>query len=590
MPPSNKLLRQLVPQSIYLIFAAIFSIFLAVAFFVDAFWKSDTWFSRGDLQMLGPQNPLLQALGIAVWFLVLYGAWRVAKRLDQSQFIRLIIAGLFLGFFGLINLFIYYFPVHAYDDALVIRIVVDDLLRGNFISFFDTMTLENKAKNYLYLFPLQVPFTLYTYAIHNLIGDSYTWTRIINTIWITGSSYVIYQIYLLWQQKRHDFFAALICTTFIPFILLGAWVYNDFPAIFLSCIAIYFFTLWQQQGRKRAIILCLIALAFANLFRPIALLLALSFALIIVLRWIKSGQYKPDQSTSAKVLWQGVEAADSTSSTTRRDNDARKLLLNYLWILFGLFIAIQLPHKLVNGALALGGVPTYSGLSTSAPAPKWMWLNIGYDYKRLGVWSYNEAYSTFVSEAPIDEDAVNTLFKQEIAKKWQEIGLTGTLSHWAKKTYWQWTEGTYQAVYYGIGDPARPDYFAHPTAATQFAHGEHGETFRYTVRRITQLQNWLYLFAATCVVVLAFKRASRDQDAPLDETLLLLAFYTLMVFGMYMLWESKSRYILSSTIPLLLLASYGLPQLFARFEAALKATPEQQTTMIEPIPATETQN
>lgn len=445
--------------------------------------------------------------------------------------------------------------MHAYDDALVIRIVVDDLLRGNFISFFDTMTLENKAKNYLYLFPLQVPFTLYTYAIHSIIGDSYTYTRIINTIWITGSSYTIYQIYLLWQRKTHDFFAALICTTFIPFILLGAWVYNDFPAIFLSCVSIYFFTLWQQQGRKRAIILCLIALAFANLFRPIALLLALSFALIIVLRWIKSGQYK-----------------------------------SYLWILFGLFVAIQVPHKLVNGALALGGVPTYSGLSTSAPAPKWMWLNIGYDYKRLGVWSYNEAYATFVSEAPIDEDAVNTLFKQEIAKKWQEIGLSGTLAHWAKKTYWQWTEGTYQAVYYGIGDPARPDYFAHPTAATQFAHGEHGETFRYTVRRITQLQNWLYLFAATCVVVLAFKRASRDQDTQLDETLLLLVFYTLMVFGMYMLWESKSRYILSSTIALLLLASYGLPQLFARFEAVLKAAPEQHPTMIEPIPASETQN
>lgn len=539
MPPSKTLLRKIIPQSIYSCFVGIFVVFLVLACFIDAFWKSDTWFSRGDLEMLGPQNPLWQLTGISLWFLLLYGIWRGARRLEASRHIRLIILALFVLLFAVINAFIWLFPVHAYDDALVIRIVVDDLLHGNFIAFFDTMSLENKAKNYLYLFPLQVPFTLYTYAIHSLIGDSYTYTRIINTAIITACSYTIYQIYLLWQRKTHDLFTAFICVSFLPFILLGAWVYNDFPAIFLSCVAIYFFTLWQQQNNKLAMMLCLLALAFANLFRPIGLLLALSFGLIIVLRWLKNGQYK-----------------------------------SALWIIVGLFIAIQLPHKLVNAALAHAGIPTYSGWSTTAPAPKWMWLNIGYDYKRLGVWSYSEAYATFVSEAPIDESAVNTLFKQEIAKKWHDIGLSGTLTHWAKKTFWQWTEGTYQSVYYGIGDPARPDYFAYPTWASQYAHGPHGDTFRYTIRRITQLQNWLYLSAACCVVALACKRLTKDEQADsLDETVLLLACYTLLVFGMYLLWESKSRYILSSTIPLLLLACEGLPQLFTRFEALLARWP-----------------
>lgn len=100
-------INQRIHQASYLIFAGIFVAFLSLAFFVDAFWKSDTWFSRGDLEMLGAQNPFIQALGISIWFFVLYGAWKASQRINQAKYIRLIIPTLFLAFLGLINLFIY---------------------------------------------------------------------------------------------------------------------------------------------------------------------------------------------------------------------------------------------------------------------------------------------------------------------------------------------------------------------------------------------------------------------------------------------------------------------------------------------------
>ena len=105
-----------------------------------------------------------------------------------------------------------------------------------------------------------------------------------------------------------------------------------------------------------------------------------------------------------------------------------------------------------------------------------------------------------------------------------------------KKTFWTWTDGTYQAERYGLGTYAEneTDKFAYKTPLTSYALNP--GTGMYDL-----LETWMhaqYYVLAGLAIIGAYKvRKDRRWDT------IVLLFVGFFLF--YLIWEIKSRYIFS---------------------------------------------
>jgi hypothetical protein len=177
--------------------------------------------------------------------------------------------------------------------------------------------------------------------------------------------------------------------------------------------------------------------------------------------------------------------------------------------------------------------------------PVQMWIRIGMNEKKIGYWDDSSSYIIYIRQGGFDKAKSAQIYTELIKKDIEKKGFKPILKVYIKKNAWLWTEGTYQAEYYGIGSWG----YLYPTFATKIVI--HNKELRDSVRWILHAIN-LMMLGIICAGLLRTinKRSVYPFILPAIVLLGFICFYTL--------WEIKPRYIYPVYPYMMLMFYYGL--------------------------------
>lgn len=231
---------------------------------------------------------------------------------------------------------------------------------------------------------------------------------------------------------------------------------------------------------------------------------------------------------------------------------------------FGLVLILcRLPLTLVNGYLLNTGKIIEPIGQNSIPIH--MWINIGMNANKIGYWDDSKSYNVYIKQGEWNKAKSAALYTEMIKKNIKDRGAIGILKTYVKKNIWLWTEGTYQAEYYGIGSWG----YLYPTFATRLI-GNNISIRDYT-RWILHATNILMLGLAAIGLI-------RSLIKKYDYPFILPAIVLLGFIGFYTIWEIKPRYIYLIYPYLILMSYHGLAILSSKLAQFLKRSqqPEQK--------------
>ncbi|HEX2925746.1 MAG TPA: hypothetical protein VHP38_05750, partial [Ruminiclostridium sp.] len=192
--------------------------------------------------------------------------------------------------------------------------------------------------------------------------------------------------------------------------------------------------------------------------------------------------------------------------------------------------------------------------------PVWRWINIGVPYdSKLGYWDGGRNTTIFITRYRCNPKLASRFFIKDIRDKYMSMGGKNTLKSYLKKTFWIWTEGTYNVNFYGLSQTLKPENFKlYDTPLIKYA--EPCDTaLRSSIDWLLHAYNWVTLLL--CAFYLYNCVKLKDFRA---EVLVYTIFFYL---GFYFFWEVKSRY-LFGLYPFFIIMSYNAAgQFYSRIQS-----------------------
>ena len=71
--------------------------------------------------------------------------------------------------------------------------------------------------------------------------------------------------------------------------------------------------------------------------------------------------------------------------------------------------------------------------------------------RKFGYWDDSYSLNIYSNQGKYEKEKSRQIYRMLINKKLEEKGLSNLAKVYIKKNIWLWTEGTYQAEYYGVG-------------------------------------------------------------------------------------------------------------------------------------------
>ncbi len=452
-----------------------------------------------------PARLLCLAIGAILYFLLLN---KLSLVLSKSSSRRLLFWTLAI-YAILQTIFIFIFPVNAYEDAVIVKKLALRFVEGDYTSL--------DKGNYLGYFPNNIGLTAFFSCLFAIFPNSYFTLRIANMLFNTISARLIYDIYLeLYPEKQQKAYGLLLlAVSFAPPVILVNFTYGDIMCN-TFCLAAVLNAL-RFVGRKAGYYgwytaICLMA---ANFLRNVALL----FLSAIVLYWLLN--IRQQRGSSLKSL-------------------------SYAGLAVILF---NLPLKLLSLiGLKAGILSEPVGLHSN---PVWRWVNMGFPGKKLGYWDGGRNTAIFLNRFKCDKHAAGRFFINEILEKCKADGFVNVLKAYATKIFWLWTEGTYSINYYGLSQALGADRFMLYSTPFIRCIEPWDTTTRLWLAWGLHSLNWLQLvFTSLYLLSAVIKKDFRME---------LLVYIVYMYMGFYLLWEIKSRY-LFGIYPVLLIMSYSFSE------------------------------
>lgn len=171
--------------------------------------------------------------------------------------------------------------------------------------------------------------------------------------------------------------------------------------------------------------------------------------------------------------------------------------------------------------------------------PIWSFIQIGLNEEKFGFQD-----GSFSSEWT----ALN------IVERVKDLGPQRLMKLLAKKEYWLWTEGTYQAERYAFGI-GMEEQFYYDTFLTKQLYDFEDSNLRKGLEYVMKGQYFLMIFLA--LIDLFIKDSSIDTKNKKD----LLLYNIVGIFCFYVVWEIKSRYLLCLYPIFLLLGASGIEKI-----------------------------
>ena len=444
------------------------------------------------------QDTVLLILCSLLLFIAVVLIYMISKMLDKYSKYEVLFTIIYLSVMTQL-MFIVYFPAKQFADQDIVNRIAHDIINGNFEAFED--------KGYLYQYPNNIGITLFLSVIYRILPQTLVGPKLLNIAFSTFTSVLIYRIYQeVFPHRGTNDFALLIFSCFFPpMIMLNNLVYNDIYATALFLGSVLYALKFARTKNLRYLIPTAVLLTLGNFLRPLGAVFLLAIFIYFLIKKI---------SILKSLAFFGI-------------------------VLFLFRVPLFLTD---NYLINTGKISTPIGKNS---IPIAMWIHMGMNDEKFGYWDDSYSLSIYTNQADYNKEKSRQIYKMLINKKLEEKGLINLVKVYLKKNIWLWTEGTYQAEYYGVGS------FGHlyPTIATVTL--DSSVYFRDSIR-------WTLHVINTLILSLIFIGLIKSIGKKTPYRLLLPAIVIMGFIGFYTLWEIKPRYIYPIYPYLILMAYHGL--------------------------------
>lgn len=420
------------------------------------------------------------------------------RRLDSLNKKHVIYTIVYLSVLAQV-LFILYFPVRQFADQDIVNSIAFDIIDGNFGAF--------QERSYLYQYPNNIGITLFLSVIYRIFPQALIAPKFLNVAFSTITSLLIYRIYheLFPQKETNDFALIIFSCFFPPMIMLNNLVYNDIYATTLFLGSVLYSIRFVKTKRLYYLVTTAVLLTMGNFLRPLGAIFLLAILLYFYIKKV---------SVLKSLVFFGI-----------------------------VLVLFRVPMFMVGSyLLKTEKISTQIGANS---IPVDMWIHMGMNDEKIGYWDDSYSLNIYINQGNYDKEKSRQIYRMLINKKLTEKGLTDLAKVYIKKNIWLWTEGTYQAEYYGVGSWGH----LYSTIATERL--DSSVYFRDSIRWLLHVINIL-MFSLIFIGLLESIRKKASYQ------LLLPAIVVIGFIGFYTLWEIKPRYIYPIYPYLILMAYQGL--------------------------------
>ncbi len=480
-------------------------------------------YKHGDNPAWIRQNTLLLLITAGLLFCISIAIYKLGIRMNRMG--RRFVAGNILYLSLAVQvLYILLLPAEQFADQSTVNKIAQDLMDGNFSAF--------QRGGYLYQYPNNIGITLILSLFYRLFPQSMLVPKLLNAIFSTITSFLIMRIYEESNPGRRgrSYGLLMLAGFFLPMILLNNLVYNDIYATTFFAGAVYYAIRFSKSGKWSHVLLSGLLISLGNFLRQLGPIFLIAVTLFMFLK-----RAKP-----IKIL-----------------------------VFFGMVVILfRLPLIWVNNWLFREEkIMEPIGMNS---VPIQMWIHMGMNEDRFGYWDNSFSYNIYLREGQQNKEKSAQIYTELIKKNLSGERLLKTAKIYTKKNLWLWTEGTYQAEYYGIGSWG----YLYPTFASRFF--ENNTTARDWVRWIMHSINYLMLFLA----LYGLASSVREKKT---YPLILPAIILLGFIGFYTLWEIKPRYIYPAYPYLMLMFYYGLSHMSSRYFKNVRHSEDPVLSMEEQL-------
>lgn len=354
---------------------------------------------------------------------------------------------------------------------------------------------------YWNMFPGNLRLSVFWGALLIPLPKTLLTLKLLNILMIYGTIHFTGKLAEIYRVKYYNlvYMAGLL---FLPVFLYSNHVYFDMPFILLCTLALYL------NKKKDNIILTLLVLGCASFLRKTALVFLAAVCIVYVFE-----------------QWENIK------------NKYGVKVIGRLLLGIALFMVLyKIPGELINRTFIEGNFKTYPG---------WNQIYIGLNEEEFGF---------------MDGDFSYDRTGQDVLDRMEEYGPVRLTKILAKKTFWLWSQGTYQAQRYAFGSDTLngPDKFEYETFLTEHLLHD-GQMLRKFLNSFMRIE-YLLLFA---LMIVSLWKTKRKEDFRIFYYLFMATFLILL------LWELKSRYILQLMPLMLLMAGDGVEIVEKRIQLQL---------------------
>ena len=496
--------------------------FILIILAVSLIWRAEfCGYRYGDKPAWILENTAYLILTVMLLLVAFVFVYWLGKRLDRLSRKQVVWILIYLSAVVQV-LVILFLPAKQFADQDIVNYISLQVIDGNFIHF--------QKMGYLYRYPNNMGITLLLSLIYGIFPNTILVPKLINIIFSSITTYLIFRIYeeTCSTKKDKGYGIVIFSGFFLPMLLLNNLIYNDLIATTLFAGLVHYAIRYIKTKKRWYLVMIAVLTIAGNFLRQVGVILLIAVTLYFILNRIKV----------IKAL-----------------------------AFFGIVLILcRLPLTLVNGYLLYTGKITEPIGQNSIPVH--MWINIGMNANKIGYWDDSKSYNVYIKQGEWNKAKSAAIYTEMIKKNIKNRGAIGILKTYVKKNVWLWTEGTYQAEYYGIGSWG----YLYSTFATELINAN-GPIRDYT-RWILHTTNLLMLGLAVIGLI-------RSLIKKYEYPLILPAIVLLGFIGFYTIWEIKPRYIYLIYPYLILMSYHGLAILSDKLARLFKRShkspkPEQQ--------------
>jgi 4-amino-4-deoxy-L-arabinose transferase-like glycosyltransferase len=429
-----------------------------------------------------------------------------------------------ITFFIAIVLLIIFYKIHSYILEKILKIPTSflvtilmltslslQLITVHFLSVNPSWDFGEVVRNSRVLLQggelndyfIKYPNNIFLVCLLAIVGKVFTSSlityQLFNIFVILISQYLIYRIANKIGGKLVGLLCLLISVFFFPYIFFAPIVYTDTISLLFLLIPLNLLIRNNGSFRDNALLVITSSIIFSlgMLLKGSLIIFLIAFSLVILLHFNK---------------W-------------------KKLMFIVPFLIMFLIINCFNFFIYENGVITQQKIEKYS-------FPVTHWLMMGQNKERFGKYAAEDVVMTDNLLKNISRDEVIQIHLTELRYRIIEKGWKGNLTYNIEKLAHTWTDGTY----YSLNKLKRTPY--HPENYKRLIDSNSG----YLLQSIARIEHLIILIG---IILFAIKVKNRNE---------FFTFSILSIIGFFfffILWEARSRYLVSLTPLLIMTSSLG---------------------------------